>query len=434
MAVEPVCVDQKDEIVVQDAEEVPLELMEVNDDCLESIFQNLHWKDMFNMAVSDERFLTSLRFAFFRQYRKKRVTLRAGALRTVDNTGATSKITIDASAFFEYFGSNTLKLAIKHLDSNQVKVEESLLKNCTSSVVDLQLFECKLCFEQIKKPFHKVDSLVLKSTTIGENLSRLGIWFPKLVTLKLENVKTSHPESLEKRWPALKHLVICDNKGKIPLSTIETMLHVNPQLKSLHLYRDYNADFLQSINLPQLEELYLKVPNDRFMSLGDGQKILFENVKKFALLAWHEEDEFALNFPFNFTKLETLYVGGSTKYNYDVFNFIKQNIQLKELMLLNQTIDTYGFHDGVMSIIKTLKDLMALTVSEDSFLWNELLELLSECHQSNIKQFSIKFGHHLECRAFCHYVRDEIEKEWTVTEWKATKNPNWHYILRFDKI
>ena len=224
----------------------------------------------------------------------------------------------------------------------------------------------------------KVEQLTITKSLLGENLSRLYVWFPYLTTLKLVNVTTSKPQYLAAHFPHLKHLVIYNEKMTIPLASIAGMLRANPQLISLVLSCDYDVDFLQSASeyLPRLTELELWAPDDRFISFDD-ETVHFESVENFALVAPHLRGEFIVNMPFVFGNLKELTLDGFNEFKGQLINFIKANRGIQQLNLIPciDDWDDLTFND-LMSIINALPDLVDLEFCGDTFKMNDIIQLL----------------------------------------------------------
>lgn len=221
--------------------------------------------------------------------------------------------------------------------------------------------------------------LTITKSLLGENLSRLYVWFPYLTTLKLVNVKTSKPQYLAAHFPHLKHLVIYNEKMTIPLASIIGMFRSNPQLISLVLSCDYyDVDFLQLASncLPNLIDLELWAPNDRFISFDD-ETVHFKSVEKFALVGPHLRGEFVVNMPFVFANLKELTFDGFNEFKGQLINFIKANQGIQQLHLIPfiDDWDDLTFND-LISIINALPNLVNLEFCGDTFKMSDIIRLL----------------------------------------------------------
>lgn len=288
---------------------VPLQLVDINEDCLQAIFEYLNVRNLINVAETDDRFIPAACSVFSRYHRKKSVSVCF-----YDEENA-NELVIEASTtviFLRHFGHLISKLSLYHLSiiDPDAAIQLSIFKHCSTSLAELSLnlFEEK-DFHAIEQPFTNVKRLSINKCWLNSNLSLLSKWFPDLSSLSLNCVYQLHSQTIA-HFPQLKHLKIIDHFNDIDLGTINKMLHCNPQLESLVFERDCNANFLQSItkSLPQLQELELWVPNDRFRSFGK-QIVRFESVKKLKLTGRNTRGpDLIENLPFVLIHVEKLIV------------------------------------------------------------------------------------------------------------------------------
>lgn len=407
-----------------------LQLIDINDHCLDIIFEHLELMDWFNLAKSHERFIPVIRSLFSRRHRGKKVILHSGTkFMTTSNEITVPKYMINS--FIEYFGQKIQNLQIKYLAA---KTEKLITKHCADSVIVLTLCS-SINFDQINKPFEMVQSLVLDGCVLGKNSSQLNIWFPNIVSLRLRKIQSIHSASLETHFPNINHLTILDQTMEIPLNTVVNMLRLNPQLNSLSLVMkcNYNVKFLRAISeyLPHLEKFILNVPNDRFASFDD-QKINFETVTKFTLSEFYYNGDFIVNMPFVFHQLRELIIGGCTELNGQITNFIKQNIDLNKLTLYFQNSSlTY---DELVSTLKFLPKLTALTLVVDSYTPEQLFQFFAEYYSSNINLLRFAF---LETKNYRKFS-SETSKSDINTIWNVRKYPSiiWRWkiiVLEFSR-
>lgn len=340
----------------------PLALVGLNYDCLEAIFMHLDLMDLINMADTHEHFVPAAILVFSRRYHKKAIYLNLGA---VHCNSTIPEINMDLGvAFFRHFGQSVSSLLLNQMDERVIDAEESLLEQCTGSLIDIKLLYCWKAFESIKKPFAKVDNLVIKQCWLDHNLSKLNIWFPNVISLKLKYVNLSRPCSFEVNFSKLKHLMIYISEltKSITPSTISKMCYLNLQLESLIINCDYGVHFLQSISnyLVKLNVLELWLPDDGFYTFFDS-KAIFASVKKFTLNYSFKWNGLMWNMPFVFPCLRELKLNGFHKFNEKLLDIV---VQTKSIQKLNLMIcirawdDTY--YNELELITKMLPDLIEL--------------------------------------------------------------------------
>lgn len=402
----------------------PLQLVDVNDDCLEAIFKHLALADLFNVCESHERFVVAAQTLYSRRYRSKSITV------DVTTTGISAEDGFDdieigmdiSEAFLRYFGHMISSLWFNSKNQLALNIEMSLFKHCTESLASLDLYSCNVKnFETINEPLKKVENLAISNSFLGKNLSMLNIWFPSITSLRLDQSGMAEPKALEVNFADLKHLEIYNNGRDLTEATIGKLLRFNQQLESLVLCCEINADFLRFIaeHTPQVEELELWVPSDRFNSFGD-QKITFESVKEFKLNCWHHYGLWLAHVPFKFTELQKLWLHGFNEFNNQMLEFIKQNKGISNLYLVPyiDNEDDFGYwddwehltFDDLQSIVETLSKLVELEFCAETFTDDELARLLLE--NMGLKKVRIWFIERLEC--FCH-IRKAVEAQWVIT-------------------
>lgn len=363
-----------------------LQLTEINDDCLESIFGYLTLNDLVNVAEANWRFISSARAVFVRRYQKMNFYLNLGIIRMRMKNGTDYEIRKDvAIPFFRHFGGKVLGLYVNFLlnidqDVN-TKLEHMIFQYCTATLTRLEWFFCNMdTFKAINKPFENVRELTISKGSLSQQLSLLDIWFPNLIKLHLIYVKPFNPVSLETKFPHLKDLAIYNAEMTIPLASIMQMVRLNPQIKSFRLHCDYDVHCLRSIaeNLPQLEDLILQSPGDRFASFAD-QVVHFKNVTSFLLMVpYYRRNEFVVNMPFAFQRLEQLTLVGFNKFKDQLMSFIVQNKGIRSLNLEPTVDDWDDLTDfDLKTIIMALPNLTTLKFCADLFEIDDLCEILS---------------------------------------------------------
>lgn len=391
-------------------EAVPLRLSDINFDCMEAICNYLNVQDL--VAISDvhTHFVSAAATAFVRHYGRKCVYLNLCSLHHNEDDCIEINKEI-AGAFFHHFGQLISTLYLDCMAQREVAIEKALLQYCTGSLVKLELTMCRVnAFATINKPFEKVQQLGIVKSWLGPQLSQLNVWFPNVINLKLDRVKFTSPTTLAVHFPQLKHLAINDNDETIPLSTLNELLRLNPQLESLILQCDYDYDFLHSINehLPQLTKLAISSPEDRFRCFAD-QKMHFENVNKFTLSAYSYRGDFVVNIPFVFPCLKELNFDGFNEFNGTMLNFILQNKLLTKLSLMT-SIDEWDdlTIDDLKMIVDTLPELIELEFCADTFTVDELNGFLSQSKQ--LQKVRLTFNEF----PGCPHLQAALNVNWTI--------------------
>lgn len=393
-------------------EEAPLQLMDLNDDCLEHIFEFLNLQDLVNIAETDDVFSPAAISVYSRNRRtKKKVFVNLSPI----CCGQTDCVDVETNfdCFFRHFGHLTSHLLVNALGSNGTKIEESLQKYCLNSLRHLDLAFCDATdFEQIDKPFPHVEELTVIESKLGEKMSQLNFWFPCLNRLELVYTSLSRSDYFEVNFPNLTHLEIYTQELDIPSSTMRELFRLNPQLKTLLLLYDYDMEFLQFMNqcLPQLEELEIWAPENRFLTFGD-QKVHFKMMKKFILNASSRRGDFVVNVPFQFTGLNELTLDGFNQFKDHLLPFIRNCTNISKLKLVPFIEDWDDLkYDDLKNVIEIMPNLVDLEFCADTIAMDDIVELLS--NNKNLQLLHLLF---IELPVSPRFL-DGINKDWTVIQ------------------
>lgn len=144
----------------------PLELLNLNDDCLEAIMEHVDLSDLVNLAEAHDRFIPITCLVFSRRYRKKKLFLNIGHIRFGDSNAF--EIQKYCEKYFQYFGQLMSRLFINFLGDRADECENLFLKQCCTNLVDLELTFCTTStLEMIIEPFEKVKKLSITKSALG---------------------------------------------------------------------------------------------------------------------------------------------------------------------------------------------------------------------------------------------------------------------------
>lgn len=381
----------------------PLQLDDLNNDCLRHIFEFLSMYDLIKVAQSAGQFGFAAAEAFSRRYRKLRfeVTVTSEAdyqwyrFAYLRMNGAV------AMAGLQYFGARMSTLTANfsahqfNVPAQRHAIDVAILKKCQDS---LQAFEVHFCieshFEMIEKPFAKVQKLMVNGCTLGVKFGHLNKWFPNLVSLRIAGVKLMQPIAIETHFEHLTALkIVNDEDASIPEHTIRKMLQLNRQLKTLKLHCDYCAETLVTIkdNLMALETLELWIPTDRFASYTAEQKVSLSTLKTLILHAKPEAKaarrEFAVErMPFVLTNVNDLRLYGFNQYHPLIVELIESGDQLKTINLIpfeKQQWHSLNDYEAFKQVLLTRRHLNELELCVDGFVDDDLVRFIGQCKHAN---------------------------------------------------
>lgn len=416
---------QEEEIIdaaTDDNDNGPLELDDINNDCLRHIFEFLTLHELIKVADIGVRFIFPAAEAFSRCYRKKKIEVVATSQPILNFTRFGFLQLAGAAAMngLTHFGAR-MKIISANFDAFELTEEEhrdpidvAILKNCYNSLTDFEVHFCiERHFQTITKPFAEVQNLTLNGCMLGEKFAQLNVWFPNVVALKLAGIWVSQPTVIETAFVHLTNLsIINDADTKIPTQTIQHMLRLNGQLQALQLRCNYGVEMLQTIadELRQLEVLELSTPDDCFASFGADQKFTFTMVRIFTLHASQYAD-YVVKMPFLLAKVDELRLYGFDQFHSLVVALILSGDQLSTITLLPFQVQWTRSNDDFDALkwaLQTRRYLNELELCTDEFEGDDLAHLIGACKQlKHVRLMSLKSN---------GFHTTGLEHNWTVCE------------------
>lgn len=407
-----------------------LQLIDINDHCLWHIFELLDVNDLVSLADAHHRFIPAAVSVFRRLYRKmkEKMVVNLAFARHLSNDSFLCPSDEKIEAFFFHFGHLISKALISFMDQKGVDIVALLQSSCADTIVELNLiFFDENHFQNIDKPFTKLEKLTIIEATLSQQLSQMNKWFPNLQSLELVHVKLLLPELLEVNFPQLAHLEIYSQELDLPIKSIQEMLRKNTQLTSLTLQCDYNREFIESLsrNVPVLQQLQLWSPEDRFLNFHD-HKIHFGMVKKFTLNASMSRGDFLVNVPFTFGALQELGFDGFNQFKGQILDFVMQCTDVNKLQLTPYTDDWDDLMlSDLRNVINTLPKLTDIEFCADAFTMDAIIDLLTNSKQLDKVNLLFMDG------PWCSQFEDVIQREWDLSKEaieKHNSNGNITYI------
>lgn len=131
----------------------PLQLVDINDDCLRSIFYHLDLEGLVNIAEISTHFAPIAQSLFTRYYRKQKFMFSSYIVASDENIPIKMDL---ATPLLHHFGHCIIDLIIDCLRLNE-GVEKSIQTHCESSLLSLKLLDATTnSFKTTSKPFEKL--------------------------------------------------------------------------------------------------------------------------------------------------------------------------------------------------------------------------------------------------------------------------------------
>lgn len=379
----------------------PLQLDDINNDCLRHIFEFLTLHELIDVVETSNRFRFPAAEAFSRRYRTRKIEAVATSdpVLQFNRSGYVHITGAAAMNGLKHFGSrmSTVSANFDAFDlidfEHRHAIDVAILQNCADSLVNFEVHFCiESHFQTISQPFAKAESVILNGCILGDKFAQLNLWFPNVVALKLAGIWLSQPVVLQATFAHLTDLSIINDVGAVITSqTIQQMLRLNRQLESLQLRCNYGVEMLQTIaqNLQQLQKLDLSTPDDRFASFPANQTFTFPSVRTFTLHALSKSD-FVLKMPFALGNVAELRLYGFNQFHSLVIALIMSGDQLNTITLLpfqESWARTTDDDDALKWALQTRRHLNKLELCTDEFEGDDLARLIRVC--KNLKQLRL---------------------------------------------
>lgn len=263
------------------------------------------------------------------------------------------------------------------------EIVDRILQNCRETLVKVSISNIQnLTMYGHQEPFTSVETLILRNGELGTHFGPLNKRFPKLKTLKLEDLKTLDPECIEESFPLLRRVKIHnpekiqfdDNEAIFTNENLRVFFRLNPQIEELILKHDVddgiklNERFLSSMqrSLPNLTSLLVDQSN--IWNTKPGRKVHFPNLQHFTIAFHHCVLQ---NLPIECATLNVLRVICQTNNSVDykaISDVVKRFSSIKSLTIWScNGIDlNNSFIIALPTVIPNLQKLFTILYPEHS--------------------------------------------------------------------
>lgn len=241
----------------------PKKIIDLNDDCLEKIFNRLDLVSLFNVAVASEWVRPAARIVYKRYFDRKKVYLDGSGVSTSGPIKEADRILFKGLKmclqFVRCFGSSISKLHVHYgkLESGRCAYITQYINNyCDDNLTYYTFSNKRGAFDDdhFVKPFANVVWVVAINCDLGKQFSSFPQWFPKLQTLKFINVQINHGSNAVFPFDHLKSLFLIINasglQNAFSVKDAKHLLHLCPQLRTL----DFRL-LISRLKIPQLLDM-----------------------------------------------------------------------------------------------------------------------------------------------------------------------------------
>lgn len=221
--------NSRDDDVNRVSRDGPLNIVDVNDDCLEAIFINLSLKQLFDVAICHRRFLTATRRAFLKNFKHNEITI------VVCQT-----IHSERPEIFNLLGDIMQSIRITYDRYNSLighvanrSIHNAIVRYC-SDTLTAATFNHIQPEMTINRPFRQLRVLNFNHGCVGRTMSEFNKYFPQLNSLQFFFCKTENTRCIEHTFVNLHHFTAAHHN--FTFHNLRIFLDRNTQLKTFTIY------------------------------------------------------------------------------------------------------------------------------------------------------------------------------------------------------
>lgn len=193
-------------------------IIDLNDLCLEKIFDHLNFQSLFNVAIANEFLRPAAARVYKRRFGRFHIRITGNSFDTDRRPiFVLHKLHIDqlksVLLFLRCFGAQITVLEFDGAFYNKKKhyehVNEYINKYCSENLVNIT-FESvpKIANEHFPRPFVNVQNVSVKGGSVGRYLPSFGQWFPNMRRLELIQANLYQNRLTNLHFHQLEHLVV----------------------------------------------------------------------------------------------------------------------------------------------------------------------------------------------------------------------------------
>lgn len=301
-------------------------ITDINNDCLEHIFEHLNLKDLVNISDSSKHLKHATNLVFSRKYARKMIHLNIGCddehfgynrnkvnckncnclsdqkcdWFKIDMDEVTSCHPLPSFKLLRSFGH--LMLTVHFQQYRTIPVYSGKLNRnyCIETLMDMSLLN----------PLKSIKIVQFSGGHVTGKLLNLNKWFPNMRQLTFSNgIEIIGCKQIVNHFQHLIHLSVeireAPDDSYFGGENLAKLFILNPQLQSLQVSGEVTVEYLLKISeyLQNLQSLMISCRYEFFGSL-DGGRIHFKNIKKFHIK--YLTREIIQQIPITFNNLEEL--------------------------------------------------------------------------------------------------------------------------------
>lgn len=223
----------------------PMKITDLDDICLEKVFDHLDLISLFNVAVANQSLRSAARQIYKRRFGQMQslITGRKCSQQMLIHYNSIDVHGLKTCLqYLRCFGPSISNLCILYGMWNEKQcgyIHQHVIKYCADTLISISFQDMSYNPDrQFVKPFAIVQEVSFFDVDLGSRLSSLPIWFPNVNSLKLHSIRISR-RCIDVPFQHLKHLYLDIAQGDgngLSVNQARHLVSSNRQLDSLHLF------------------------------------------------------------------------------------------------------------------------------------------------------------------------------------------------------
>lgn len=407
-----------------------IKFVDINDDsCLIPIMEHLSVDDLLNIVESSKWLKNAVNYVYKRKYGGYVVVLRPLTLRKkifVECTANDKKIYINGLLyclkFLRCFGHliTNLQIVNRRYEMEYTKLVlcyDYVMEYCNNSLQKLTINNAKVeDIINLQNPFTQIEELSFNCCDLGRstNLTNFNEFFPKMRRLEFNSTTVWNEKCITAHFPLLEHLKITPTIHGKPFTeeNVKNALELNLQLRSFHLYGEWNRHIMRTISfcLESLEILTIDLHSQN--KLHDNFQL--KNLKKLKInfdtvvdATYKSLNHFAAS-----NHLEELIL---TSFDPDIdiiYDFIQNHSSIIKLVLApsgRQTFERSKLERCKGKLSKVLTSLQQINLITFTFGIDEAVDFVKRFKSLTMIRFILD-----------NHINFDVLRKQLISEWNAT--------------
>lgn len=406
----------------------PTKITDINNDCLEHIFNYLSLIDLLNVADASKCFKQGVNLSFTAKYGSKKLKLQGiepsphQSYEVDDYKICISNLTT-CLKFIRSFGHTIDELHINYIGIGRIhcaEVDRYINEYCAETLEFIEIYRAKpYSMNKLKKRFSKVTHVEFENCNLGPQVTNFNEWFPQMSSLRFHGVnKVTDSKCIEKQIPSLSYLTIelvtkKENNSCIGLH-VAKLLRSNEQIHNLDI-RGWDSNFLQSIRKDSQNLKTLSVCCNRDFTHLEMGTIHFRNINTLNInIDFDDSDQEFPRIPLSFDHLKELSITTNGELNDNFIDFVAEQKSLETLELcyfeseVTDALLNAVNHIKLAEILSSLKELDTNCILH----MNEVIQLLNKC---NLLEF---FNFELDGDSEFDSLKKRLPREWQAKDFE----------------